>query len=87
MGSKLIRELVSATNGEATMEYMLDEFREIIRTDVVIPDILCTPEMDKDFEEYYAKAKELDELMTHILHHLYEARLKLMKQLGEEAKK
>ena len=85
MDKKLIRELVSATNGEVTMEYMLDEFREMIRTDVVIPDILCTPETDKDFEDYYAKAKELDELMTRILHRLYEARIKLMKQTGVDA--
>ena len=81
MDRKLIRELVSATEGETTMEYMLDEFREIRNTDVTIPDILCTPEIDKDFEEFYAKAKELDTLMQHILHRLYEARMKLMKQM------
>ena len=81
MDRKPISELVYASQGEATLEYMLDEFRELIKSDIVMPDILCTPAMDKKFEELYAKAKELDEMLTSIMHDMYWARKQIEKKL------
>lgn len=85
MDRKLISELMHASRGEAVLEYMLDEFREIIKSDIVMPDILYTPAMDKKFEEMYAKAKELDDMLTSIMHDMYWARKQIEKKL-EEAK-
>ena len=81
MDRKLISELVHASQGEATLEYMLDEFRELIKSDVVMPDILCTPAMDTKFDEMYNKAKELDDLLVSIMHDVYWARKQIEKKL------
>ena len=81
MDSKLINELRHASQSEAILEYMLDEFRELIKSDIVMPDMLCTDVMDKKFEDLYAKAKELDEMLTSIMHDIYWARKQIEKKI------
>ena len=81
MERKLIRELMHASQSETALGYMLDEFRELIKTDIVLPDVLCTDAMDKKFEDMYAKAKELDGLLMSIMHDVYSTRMKIMKEM------